>query len=102
MSVSVHQSLQMFARLCQFLFLLVSVSWLVMCHPSLIIHFPTCSQVSERTSERMSAAERTSEASSAEQAVRANEQTEGRVTQYLRLDSWLFLDHSTVGQMIQE
>ena len=52
------------------------------------------SAVSEQASGKMSAAERMSEASRAEQAnewaVRGNEQTDERVAQYLRLDSWLF------------
>ena len=52
------------------------------------------SEVSERASERVSAAERASEASSAEQvndwAVQANERTDERVAQYYNLYSWLF------------
>ena len=56
----------------------------------LIIHFPT----SEGVFKWSSAAERASKASSAEQAnkwaVRANEQADERVAQYLQLDSWLF------------
>ena len=48
--------------------------------------FPMSSGVSERASERMSAAERTSEVSSTEQAnggaVRVNERVEERVSQY--------------------
>ena len=59
-----------------------------------IIHFPTSSGVSERVNEQVSVVERASEASRVEQAnewvVRANEQTDKRVAQYLRLDSWLF------------
>ena len=50
--------------------------------------------MSEQASERVSAAERASEASSVEQAdklsVPANEGTDKRVAQYLRPDSWLF------------
>ena len=60
-------------------------------HP--IIHCPTSEGVSE-VSERASAAEGASEASSPEQAnewaVRANERTDERVAQYLRLYSCLF------------
>ena len=60
-------------------------------HP--IFHFPTSEGVS-KVSKRVSAAERGSEASSAEQAnewaVRANERTDERMTQYCSLDSWLF------------
>ena len=52
------------------------------------------SEQSEWASEQMSAAEHTSVVSSAEQAnkwaVRANKQTVKQVTQYLRLDTWLF------------
>ena len=56
----------------------------------LIIHFPTSEGVSE-VSERVSAAEGASEASSLKQAnewaVKANEQMDERVAQYLRPDS---------------
>ena len=55
---------------------------------TLKIHFPTSEGVSE-----VSAAEGASEASSPEQAneraVRANERTDERVAQYLRLGFWL-------------
>ena len=55
-------------------------------------HFPPSSGASERSSDWMSTAERASKARRAEQAnewaVQANEQTDERVAQYLRLDSW--------------
>ena len=60
----------------------------------LIIHFPTSLRMSEWASKWVSAVKRTSKVSSAEQAnewaVRANERTDERVTQYLRPESWLF------------
>ena len=62
------------------------------------------SERSEWASERVSAAEGASEASSPEQAnewaVRANEQTDERVAQYLLLFSCLF--HTTVRQMVHD
>ena len=55
-----------------------------------ISHCPTSSEVRERSSKSVCAVERMSEASSVEpadeQAVRANEQTDVRVAQYLRPD----------------
>ena len=60
----------------------------------LIIHFPTSSVVSEQASEWASAAVHASKASSVEQvnewAVWANKRTDEWVTQFCRLDSWLF------------
>ena len=60
------------------------------------------SEVSERASEQVSAAEGASEASSPEQAnewaVRVNEQTDERVAQYYSLYSWL-LSTITGGQV---
>ena len=68
------------------------------------IHIPMSLRVSKRASEQMSAAERARESSSPkqanEQAMRANEQTDERVAQYLRLDSWLF--RTTVTTVIRE
>ena len=56
--------------------------------------FPTSSGVDEQASKRISAMERASKASCAEQAnecaARANKQTDERVAQHLRPDSWLF------------
>ena len=61
---------------------------------ALIIHFPMSSEVSEQMSERMSAAERASKASSVKQAnewaVCACEQTDKRVAQNLHWGYWLF------------
>ena len=67
----------------------------------LITHFPTSSGVSERASKRMSAVERASKASRAEQAnkrvVRANEQTDGRATGPVHRSRFLaVLNHSAM------
>ena len=60
----------------------------------LIIHYPTSSGVnewaSELTSERSEQCEVISVVQANEWAVRANEQTDKRVAQYLHLDFWLF------------
>ena len=53
-------------------------------HP--IIHYPTSEGVSE-VSEQAN-----------ECAMRANEQTDKRVAQYLCLDSWMFLNHSALAR----
>ena len=60
----------------------------------LMIDFPTSLAVNARTSEQMSAEERTTKASNMKQAnewaVRAKEQTDKRAAQYLQGDSFLF------------